>query len=44
MAIPFIILEDLQEMFDNLIMDNFDKSVVDFATYIESIYSWTTSA
>lgn len=37
MSLSFIPLEDLQEMLDNF-MDNLDKSFVDFATYVESIY------
>jgi len=35
--LPFIPLEDLQEISDNLIY-NLDESFVDFITYSESIY------
>lgn len=31
MSIPFIQLKDLQDTFENLVIDNLDESVVDFA-------------
>jgi len=37
MSIPFIQLKDLQNTFENLIMDNLDESVVDFATLNQHI-------
>lgn len=38
MSLPFILLDDLQEIVDNL-MDNLDESIINFATYIELTYS-----